>query len=75
MTESGSICDRIDASMQRLLNASRHHIICENDGGNVTLRGRVESKSDRTLCFIITRSVPGVRSVKNLLQVGADRRE
>lgn len=48
------------------------HIIVKN--GNVTLKGVVDSDSDRNLANVRANGVSGVFSVKNELTVGADNR-
>jgi osmotically-inducible protein OsmY len=72
MKEVRSICDRVEVSVRRALLPGHSDVHCESTGGEVTLRGHVTSHSDRLFCLIVARTVPGVGSVKNLIEVRGD---
>ncbi|MFK8111934.1 MAG: BON domain-containing protein [Rubripirellula sp.] len=42
---------------------------CDESQGIVTLKGSVPTTGDRSFCGIVTRTIPGVRRVENLIEV------
>lgn len=72
MSKGRLISDRVEVSVRRELPPGHFDVVCESLGGDVTLRGHVPSHSDRVFCLIVARTVPGVRSVKNQIELNQD---
>ncbi len=64
-----TICEKVELSIKRALSSTSFQVQCEAENRQITLRGIVQSRNDRTLCAIIARIVPGVCRVNNLISV------
>lgn len=64
-----SLTDRVKRSILKLEGDMHVDVKCDETKGLVTLVGTVKSQADKSLCGIITRTIPGVRRVENRLDV------
>ncbi|MBD3315350.1 MAG: BON domain-containing protein, partial [Chitinivibrionales bacterium] len=69
----GELTARITAALAADPAADAYEVTARATDGIATLKGRVDSWSERLLCGEVTRGVKGVRKVENRIMVDQDR--